>query len=88
MTPQLLKVLLALTREPGLELYGQEISRVTGLPSGTVHPILLRLLLAGWVTDRWAEVPGRPKQRYWRATELGYEKVGPFCATDGGEPPT
>src|SRR5262245_43404076 len=36
-------VLRALLDEPSQERYGLQISAATGLPSGTVHPILARL---------------------------------------------
>ncbi|GAA2688482.1 MULTISPECIES: PadR family transcriptional regulator [Actinosynnema] len=50
--------------------YGLELCRTTGLPSGTVHPILARLELRGWVCSEWEEVDpreqGRPRRRYYR----------------------
>ncbi len=39
-TQLVLQVLLA---DPAAELYGLEIGEKTGLPSGTIHPILARL---------------------------------------------
>ncbi len=73
-TQLVLRLLLA---EPGRELYGVEIGEGTGLPSGTVHPILARLEATGWVESRWEDVDpsaaGRPARRYYRVTADGAE---------------
>ena len=73
-TQLVLRLLLA---EPGRELYGVEIGDGTGLPSGTVHPILARLEAIGWVESRWEDVDpsaaGRPARRYYRVTADGAE---------------
>jgi DNA-binding PadR family transcriptional regulator len=39
----------------GEEFYELEISRRTGLKAGTIHPILSKLEVAGFVTERWEE---------------------------------
>jgi PadR family transcriptional regulator PadR len=57
--------------EPTRELYGREVSQVTGLLSGTVHPILAWLHDIGWLTQRWEDPEeckglGRPRRRYYR----------------------
>jgi DNA-binding PadR family transcriptional regulator len=70
-------VLRALLAEPSAELYGVEIGRAAGLPSGTVHPILARLEAIGWLASRWEDVDpraeGRPARRYYRLTADGVE---------------
>jgi len=38
---------------PSRELYGRQVSKVTGLLPGTVHPILTRLRAFGWLAERW-----------------------------------
>ena len=43
------KVLAAFLEEPGDDRYGLDLMRVTGLPSGTLYPILVRLERAGCV---------------------------------------
>lgn len=57
------------------ELYGADVGREAGLPSGTVHPILARLEGLGWATSRWEDVDpsaeGRPARRYYRLTDDG-----------------
>jgi PadR family transcriptional regulator, regulatory protein PadR len=70
-------VLHALLLDPSQELYGLEICRAAGLPSGTIHPILARLERIGWLESRWEDIDpnaeGRPRRRYYRLTALGVE---------------
>lgn len=66
-------VLQALAR--GLR-YGFEIMDLTGLPSGTVYPILRRYEHGGLVSSTWedsdaAHEKGRPRRRYYRLTAAG-----------------
>ncbi|HSA54788.1 MAG TPA: PadR family transcriptional regulator [Gemmatimonadaceae bacterium] len=56
--------------------YGLDIIDRTGLPSGTVYPILSRLERDGHVNARWEETrtataEGRPRRRYYRLTRTG-----------------
>jgi PadR family transcriptional regulator, regulatory protein PadR len=57
------------------ELYGLELVEATGLPPGTIYPIMARLEGAGWVTSRWEDIEptaeGRPRRRYYRLTADG-----------------
>jgi PadR family transcriptional regulator, regulatory protein PadR len=75
MTTPVLKVIAALLADPDGEHYGLELIQETGLPSGTLYPILLRLDRAGWVTSRWEQLDpvteGRPNRRYYRLTAQG-----------------
>lgn len=66
-------VLQALAQGMG---YGFEIMRATGLPSGTVYPLLRRLEAAGHLSSSWedaesAHEEGRPPRRYYEATPDG-----------------
>lgn len=75
MTVQTEAVLAALLECDG-ELWGFELSRLSGLAAGTIYPILQRLAAAGWVVSRWedqavAEADGRPARRYHRLTVEG-----------------
>ncbi|MFF3911569.1 PadR family transcriptional regulator [Streptomyces sp. NPDC001848] len=59
-------------------LYGLELSKMTGLPNGTLFPLLERLRQAGWVERHWeadekAEAEGRPRRRFYRLTPRGAE---------------
>ena len=70
-----LKVMAALLADPDAEQYGLQLMQDTGLPSGTLYPILVRLERAGWVESRWEEADpvaeGRPTRRYYRLTAAG-----------------
>lgn len=60
--------------------YGFEIMEFTGLPSGTVYPILRRLEGAGWVRSSWEETDeaheeGRPRRRYYELAAPGREAL-------------
>jgi DNA-binding PadR family transcriptional regulator len=56
--------------------HGFDIMDVTGLPSGTVYPILRRLDAEGLVKSRWekqglARREQRPPRRYYELTATG-----------------
>ncbi|MGH3912756.1 MAG: PadR family transcriptional regulator [Pseudonocardiaceae bacterium] len=62
--------------QPDAELYGLQIANASGLPPGTIYPILQRLRAAGWVEDRWehpdhSQTHGRPPRRYYRLSTEG-----------------
>ena len=70
-----LKVLGQFFRCPTAPLSGAEISRSTGLASGTLYPILFRLEEAGWLESEWEDVTPalakRPRRRLYCMTGLG-----------------
>jgi PadR family transcriptional regulator PadR len=74
-TTQVLKVLSAFLSDPKAELSGAEISKRTGLKSGTLYPILIRLEDAKWLESEWEEgnpkTLGRPRRRFYSITALG-----------------
>ena len=56
--------------------YGFDIMDTTGLPSGTVYPVLGRLERDGYVRSRWesqtvAQREKRPPRRYYELTASG-----------------
>jgi DNA-binding PadR family transcriptional regulator len=53
--------------------HGYDLSRETGLKSGTLYPILMRLEKSGWLEAEWeAEpAPGRPRRHLYRLTGTG-----------------
>ncbi|MEU7584866.1 PadR family transcriptional regulator [Micromonospora sp. NPDC049230] len=69
------KVLAALLAEPDEQRYGLDLMRLTGLPSGTLYPVLHRLREAGWLAADWEPIDpvqaGRPARRYYRLTAEG-----------------
>ncbi len=75
MTQTTQTVLRALLDDLGKDLYGLEICAATGLPSGTVHPILARFEALGWLDSSWEQVDpreqGRPRRRYYRLNAAG-----------------
>ena len=70
-------VLAALLAEPDAERYGLDLIGQTGLPSGTLYPLLTRLQQAGWVEASWEQIDpaaaGRPARRYYRLTPTGVQ---------------
>jgi len=59
---------------PARETYGFELAEATGLPSGTIYPILRRLEGAGLIQSRWEEVntgSQRRRRRYYALTAEG-----------------
>ncbi len=72
---QMLKVLKAMVEKPREGRSGAELSKGTGISSGTLYPLLQRLEQAGWVTSVWEEIDpskaGRPRRRYYTLTALG-----------------
>jgi PadR family transcriptional regulator PadR len=53
--------------------WGLSICQTAELGSGTVYPILERLVENGWITSReeTAPHPGRPARRYYELTGAG-----------------
>jgi DNA-binding PadR family transcriptional regulator len=72
-SPQTLAVLQLLLESPRSWHYGYAISQCTGLKSGTLYPILVRLAEQGWLDTRWMEPeqPGRPSRHTYRLTGEG-----------------
>ena len=60
--------------------HGFDILDATGLPSGTVYPILRRLEQEGLARSRWesaklAQSEQRPPRRYYELTREGLERL-------------
>jgi PadR family transcriptional regulator PadR len=70
---QTLSVLAALCADPSLWRHGYGIARDTGLKSGTLYPILIRLADRDLVEACWEdEQPaGRPRRHLYRLTPDG-----------------
>jgi PadR family transcriptional regulator, regulatory protein PadR len=54
-------------------LHGYELSKETGLKSGTLYPLLMRLSEQGLMESRWQEPerPGLPPRHIYRLTSSG-----------------
>ena len=72
-TRQTVALLAALMERPRACQYGYELSKQTGLKSGTLYPILMRLSDQGLLNSCWkdAERPGRPPRHVYRLTATG-----------------
>ncbi len=70
---QTVSVLVALLESPSDWRYGYELSRLLGVPSGTLYPILMRLTDREHLETRWSEpeTPGRPARHMYRLTISG-----------------
>jgi PadR family transcriptional regulator PadR len=70
---QTLSVLAALCAQPSAWQHGYAIARDTGLKSGTLYPILIRLADRGLMEACWEdEQPtGRPRRHLYRLTPDG-----------------
>src|SRR5579862_6435828 len=70
---QTLAVLAELCATPSQWRHGYGIARDTGLKSGTLYPVLIRLADRGLVEARWEdEQPaGRPRRHLYRLTSDG-----------------
>ncbi|MEU9576315.1 PadR family transcriptional regulator [Streptomyces chilikensis] len=60
--------------DPARPAWGLSICQETGLGSGTVYPILERLVSEGWATrtEETEEHPGRPKRFFYELTAEGH----------------
>src|SRR5262249_61372226 len=67
-------VLAELASDPGRDRYGYELSKATGLASGTLYPILMRLEQRGLLEARWDLGEPRPRHVY-RLTQDGLAAV-------------
>jgi len=72
---QTLEILQALLVRPGQWQHGYAISKATGIASGTLYPILMRLDKLGWLETSWEDgrVPGRPPRHQYRLSANGRE---------------
>lgn len=72
-SPQTLSILAAFYEQPSQWRHGYALSSQTGLKSGTLYPILIRLADRGLVEASWQEEPqpGRPRRHLYRLTADG-----------------
>jgi PadR family transcriptional regulator, regulatory protein PadR len=74
---QTLSVLHAINNAPQDWSYGLEISKATGLKSGSLYPILMRCNERGLLESCWLEPekPGRPPRHGYRITKAGLAQL-------------
>jgi PadR family transcriptional regulator, regulatory protein PadR len=69
LSPQTLQTIEAFLHQPEDWKYGYDISRTTGLKSGTLYPILMRLADRKLLETTWETAePGRPPRHLYRLT--------------------
>lgn len=75
-TQPTLRVAKAILAHADERIWGYPLSKEARVHSGTLYPILWKMLEAGWVRDGWeqqAESNGRPPRRYYVLTKEGRE---------------
>jgi PadR family transcriptional regulator, regulatory protein PadR len=85
---QTLALLAALIEQPRTWRHGYDLSRDTGLKSGTLYPILMRLCDRDLLESKWEESPepGRPPRHRYRLTAAGTALSRQALAADTDEP--
>jgi len=74
LSPQTLLLLESFVARPTAWRYGYELSRETGLKSGTLYPILMRLAKYGLLETKWVTTEdGVPPRHTYRLTPKGTE---------------
>ena len=70
---QACSVLAALADRPNLWRHGYDLSKLAGLSSGTLYPLLIRLHDRKLLEAKWLEPerPGRPARHVYRLTAAG-----------------
>ena len=86
---QTLSVLAALCDEPSRWQHGYALAKQTGLKSGTLYPILIRLADRGLVEACWQDElqPGRPRRHLYRLTSAGLARSTGALASAAGPAP-
>jgi len=74
---QTLLVLAALSAEPADWRHGYDLAKQTGLKSGTLYPILVRLADQGLMEARWEDgrPAGRPPRHLYRLSSEGLARA-------------
>jgi DNA-binding PadR family transcriptional regulator len=87
LSPQTLLVLEAFLVQAEEWKYGYDLSRVTGLKSGTLYPILMRLAEKQLLETQWeAGELGRPPRHMYRFTPDGlrFARANAGASATGG----
>ena len=66
-------LLAVLLEQPQAWRYGYDLTKETGLKSGTLYPLLIRLSDQGLLEAEWRQPlqPGRPARHAYRLTDAG-----------------
>jgi DNA-binding PadR family transcriptional regulator len=86
-SPQTLLVLEAFLAARASWQYGYDISRATGVKSGTLYPILMRLEEGGLLRSRWeAAETGRPPRHLYQLNAEGLRSAREYVRAHGARP--
>lgn len=68
--------------------HGYDLARVTGLKSGTLYPLLIRLNADGLLEAEWraSDEPGRPPRHVYRLTQSGLQFAHALAAESRAAP--
>lgn len=77
LSPQTFAVLGILADRPSDWLYGRELAKLTGLKSGSLYPILIRLADRALLESQWLKPTerGRPPRHAYRITAIGLKAL-------------
>jgi len=69
------QLLATMLTQPEIYRYGYELMKVTGISSGTLYPILMRLEERGFLEAQWrsSNKPGRPPRHAYKLTNAGIQ---------------
>jgi DNA-binding PadR family transcriptional regulator len=83
-------LLAALLEQPRAWRHGYDLAKQTGLKSGTLYPLLMRLGEQGLLEARWTESdqPGKPPRHLYRPTAAGLELAREQRANSSGALPS
>jgi PadR family transcriptional regulator PadR len=78
------QVAMALLEDHRGKHWGYELSKKSGVRSGTLYPMLTQMLEKGWLSDGWEDpqtiTEKRPPRRYYEVTDLGLIRLGALLA--------
>ena len=83
-SPRARAVLALLSEAGGKWMHGYDLVRATGVKSGTVYPLLIRLEAQGYLEAQWQPpaAPGRPPRHAYRLTDEGARFARKILAAD------
>lgn len=80
MTHSLVQLATPLMSDPGAKHWGYQLSKISGIRSGVMYPLLTRMLDEGWLEDGWEDADAaaakRPPRRYYTLTHKGRLELG------------
>nr|WP_294255535.1 PadR family transcriptional regulator [uncultured Sphingomonas sp.] len=82
------RLLESLSKTQGEWRHGYDLMKVTGLLSGTLYPLLMRMTEQGLVEAEWREPSqhGRPARHAYRLTSAGVALARDLAGSAPGQP--